>query len=65
MEERKETSHESVFISNCSFIALHETDFIKSVFKGQVGCVFSELPSYFVVRTEKPDNTVFPKTGTH
>lgn len=47
----------SLFLSAIAcHTALYETNFIKSFCKGQVGCVFSELLSYFVTQTEKLDN---------
>lgn len=51
-EDLKEGSHNSTFISNYSFIVLYQANFIKSFCKGQVGCVFPGLFSYFITQTE-------------
>jgi hypothetical protein len=55
-EDLKEGSHNSAFISNYSFLFLYQANFIKSFCKGQVGCVFPGLFSYFMTQTEKLDN---------
>lgn len=55
-EDLKEGSHKSAFISNYSFIFLYQANFIKSFCKGQMGCVFPELFSYFMTQTKKLDN---------
>lgn len=50
-EDLKEGSHNSAFISNYSFIFLYQANFIKSFCKGQVGCAFPGLLSYFMTQT--------------
>lgn len=52
MEDLKEGSHNSAFISSYSFIFLYQTNFIKLFCKGQVRCVFPDLFSYFTPETE-------------
>lgn len=55
-EDLKEGSHNFTFISSYSFIFLYQANFIKSFCKGQLGCVFPDLFSYFTPQTEQLNN---------